>query len=32
MFHGDLDKPEPLEQSELLKQLLDKYGVKNLLF
>jgi hypothetical protein len=32
MLHGDLDKPVPLEQSELLKQLLDKYGVENQLF
>ena len=32
MLHGDLDKPVSLEQSELLKQLLDKYGVENQLF
>ncbi|ANO34635.1 hypothetical protein A6E01_15680 [Vibrio breoganii] len=32
MLHGDLDKPVPLDQSELLKQLLDKYGVENQLF
>ena len=32
MLHGDLDKPVPLEQSELRKQLLDKYGVENQLF
>ncbi|GEM78895.1 alpha/beta hydrolase [Vibrio superstes] len=32
MLHGDLDKPVPLEQSELLKQVLDKYGVENQLF
>ncbi|MDD1828505.1 alpha/beta hydrolase [Photobacterium sp. ZSDE20] len=31
-FHGTLDKRVPLEQSQILKDVLDKYGIENKLF